>query len=93
MPTWNWNEVTRPVARYDYECQLYPAIAKLGLEQHDLSAQDWATWERVVREKGTILRGSQYLCVRGRNKGEPDVFRARLDLVNLYEAYGLEAVI
>ena len=80
---WEIEEVTYPVARKEYTCQAWDWINNSGLGENEYDPEDWLIIEKARAENFKILKGTKYVCCRGKYDGEFTTFRARLDLHNI----------
>lgn len=78
--SWELDKRTTQIARKDYHCDASDWILNAGLPDEDFSAEQLASIEKAKQENWKILKGTEYLKVRGKWEGEWTTYRARPDL-------------
>ena len=90
--TWEMEVVTYPSARKEYPCEAWPWIDNAGFDARDFSEEEWGIIEKARLEKFSILKGTKYLCVRGKWEGEFYTYRARLDMQGICNEHKLQEI-
>lgn len=86
---WELSTHTTPVARKEYDCGAWQWIDNAGLGERDFEPDELQTIKKAERERFKILKGTKYICVRGKWEGEFSTFRARADLDKICLKYDL----
>lgn len=86
---WGFCNQSESAARRDYCCDAWHWIANAGFSEEDYEPEDWQVIENARKEGFKILKGTQYIKVKGIWDGEWSVFRARKDLDAICRKYRL----
>lgn len=86
---WNIKRITYPIASKDYDCDAWPWIDNSGYGKRDFTPEEWDVIQKARKENFKILKGTKYLCVRGKWDDEFLTYRARLDLNGICTTYDL----
>lgn len=87
--SWEVSTQTEPVASKDYHCDAAHWILNSGYEEQDYEPEDWKAIKKAESEGWRILKGTPYICVRGKFDGEFCTYRARKDLNDICLKYEL----
>ena len=85
---WDFAVHTEQLARKDYRCQASDWINS-GYCELDFDPEDWQAIMKAKGEGWKILKGTNYLKVKGKWEGEFCVFRARPELDAICHKYDL----
>jgi len=88
--SWEMMTVTHPVAQKDYHCEASDWIDKTkGWDEREYEEDDLPVIRKALSEGKKILKGTRYIKITGKWDGEFETFRAREDLDDICNKYGL----